>query len=219
VLIDKLVKKSKINIKDIDCFSISMGPGSYTGLRIGVSTFKGLCFSLKKPLISINSLDLLTESALKKINDSEFYLCPMVDARRMEVFTKMLDNNLNEVIKNQAIGVGPSTAVMILSSLSADELKLAIIDSDVNKIKSVKGIGQKTAERIILELKDKISLDDIENVKLSQNIGNTIRDEALSALSSLGISKNVVERHIDSIIDKNDDINLEDLIKEVLKRS
>jgi Holliday junction DNA helicase RuvA len=116
-------------------------------------------------------------------------------------------------------GVGPSTAVMILSSLSADELKLAIIDSDVNKIKSVKGIGQKTAERIILELKDKISLDDIENVKLSQNIGNTIRDEALSALSSLGISKNVVEHHIDSIIDKNDDINLEDLIKEVLKRS
>tara|TARA_B100001057_G_scaffold499268_1_gene609261 strand:- start:65 stop:757 length:693 start_codon:yes stop_codon:yes gene_type:complete len=103
VLIDKLVKKSKINIKDIDCFSISMGPGSYTGLRIGVSTFKGLCFSLKKPLISINSLDLLTESALKKINDSEFYLCPMVDARRMEVFTKMLDNNLNEVIKNQAM--------------------------------------------------------------------------------------------------------------------
>jgi len=116
-------------------------------------------------------------------------------------------------------GVGPSTAVMILSSLSADELKLAIIDSDVNKIKSVKGIGQKTAERIILELKDKISIDDIENVKLSQNIGNTIRDEALSALSSLGISKNVVEHHIDSILEANKDINLEDLIKEVLKRS
>ena len=116
-------------------------------------------------------------------------------------------------------GVGPSTAIVILSSLSADELKLAILDSDVNKIKSVKGIGLKTAERIILELKDKINIDEIEDIKLSNNIGNTIRDEALSAISSLGISKNVVEHHIDSILEANKDINLEDLIKEILKRS
>ena len=116
-------------------------------------------------------------------------------------------------------GVGPSTAIVILSSLSADELKLAILNSDVNKIKSVKGIGLKTAERIILELKDKINIDEIEDIKLSNNIGNTIRDEALSALSSLGISKNVVEHHIDSILEANKDINLEDLIKEILKRS
>ena len=116
-------------------------------------------------------------------------------------------------------GVGPSTAIFILYSLSADELKLAILESDVNKIKSVKGIGLKTAERIILELKDKINIDEIEDIKLSNNIGNTIRDEALSALSSLGISKNVVEHHIDSILEANKDINLEDLIKEILKRS
>ena len=116
-------------------------------------------------------------------------------------------------------GVGPSTAIVILSSLSADELKLAILESDVNKIKSVKGIGLKTAERIILELKDKINIDEVEDIKLSNNIGNTIRDEALSALSSLGISKNVVEHHIDSILEANKDINLEDLIKEILKRS
>ena len=116
-------------------------------------------------------------------------------------------------------GVGPSTAIVILSSLSADELKLAIVDSDVNKIKSIKGIGLKTAERIILELKDKISINDLSNENFSQNIGNTIKEEALSALTSLGISKNVVERHIDSIIHENNDIDLESLIKEVLKRS
>ena len=116
-------------------------------------------------------------------------------------------------------GVGPSTAIVILSSLSADELKLAILESDVNKIKSVKGIGLKTADRIILELKDKINIDENQDIKLSNNIGNTIRDEALSALSSLGISKNVVEHHIDSILEANKDINLEDLIKEILKRS
>ena len=98
-------------------------------------------------------------------------------------------------------GVGPSTGIMILSSISADEFNKAIISSDVNKIKSVKGIGLKTAERIILELKD------------------TIRDEALSALSSLGISKNIVDKHINDILKRNENISLEELIKEVLKRS
>ena len=116
-------------------------------------------------------------------------------------------------------GVGPSTAIVILSSLSARELKKAIIESDVNKIKSVKGIGLKTAERIILELKDKISKQDIEDIKFVQSFDNTIRKEALSALSSLGISKNVVERHIDNILEKNINITLEELIREVLKKS
>jgi len=116
-------------------------------------------------------------------------------------------------------GVGPSTAIVVLSSLSASELKKAIIESDVNKIKSVKGIGLKTAERIILELKDKISKQDIEDIKFVQSFDNTIRNEALSALSSLGISKNVVERHIDNILEKNINITLEELIREVLKKS
>ena len=116
-------------------------------------------------------------------------------------------------------GVGPSTAIMILSSLSANELKKAIISSDTNKIKSVKGIGLKTAERIILELKDKVTFDDIDQDKFYDRIDNTIKDEALSALSSLGISKNIVEKHINDILDRNNDISLEDLIKEVLKRS
>ena len=115
-------------------------------------------------------------------------------------------------------GVGPSTGIMILSSISADEFNKAIISSDVNKIKSVKGIGLKTAERIILELKDKISIDDISD-DFYDSFDNTIRDEALSALSSLGISKNIVYKHVDDILKRNENISLEDLIKEVLKRS
>ena len=115
-------------------------------------------------------------------------------------------------------GVGPSTAIMILSSISADEFNKAIISSDVNKIKSVKGIGLKTAERIILELKDKISIDDISD-NFSHSFDNTIKDEALSALSSLGISKNIVYKHVDDILKRNENISLEDLIKEVLRRS
>ena len=116
-------------------------------------------------------------------------------------------------------GVGPGTAIMILSSLSSLELKKAIINSDTNKIKSVKGIGLKTAQRIILELKDKISVEDIDRDKISSVYNNTIRDEALSALSSLGISKKIVERHINDILQRQSDISLESLIKEVLKRS
>ena len=115
-------------------------------------------------------------------------------------------------------GVGPSTGIMILSSISADEFNKAIISSDVNKIKSVKGIGLKTAERIILELKDKISIDDISD-DFYDSFYNTIRDEALSALSSLGISKNIVDKHINDILKRNENISLEELIKEVLKRS
>ena len=118
-------------------------------------------------------------------------------------------------------GVGPSTAIMILSSLSSSELNSAIISSDVLTIKSVKGIGLKTAERIILELKDKISKN--LNQKNPNNFlverDNTIKNEALSALSSLGISKNVVNNHIDRVLDNNNNISLEDLIREVLKRS
>jgi Holliday junction DNA helicase RuvA len=118
-------------------------------------------------------------------------------------------------------GVGPSTAIMILSSLSSLELNHAIISSDVLTIKSVKGIGLKTAERIILELKDKISKN--LNQKNPNNFlverDNTIKNEALSALSSLGISKNVVNNHIDRVLDSNNNISLEDLIREVLKRS
>ena len=103
-LIDQSLKNAKIKINELDAFAVSMGPGSYTGLRIGVSTIKGLCYSLEKPLISINTLEILSKSALNHINNyNDFFICPMIDARRMEVFTKMLDNDFNEVEKDKAL--------------------------------------------------------------------------------------------------------------------
>ena len=103
-LIDQSLKDAKIKINELDAFAVSMGPGSYTGLRIGVSTIKGLCYSLDKPLISINTLEILSKSALNHINNyNDFFICPMIDARRMEVFTKMLDNDFNEVEKDKAL--------------------------------------------------------------------------------------------------------------------
>mgnify|MGYP006079273271 FL=1 len=103
-LIDQSLKDAKIKINEVDAFAVSMGPGSYTGLRIGVSTIKGLCYSLEKPLISINTLEILSKSAFNHINNyNDFFICPMIDARRMEVFTKMLDNDFNEVEKDKAL--------------------------------------------------------------------------------------------------------------------
>ena len=166
------------------------------------------------------NISLRTYSKLKDQKDIFIYTHLNVKEDSHTLYGFNSESERNTFLSLLSInGVGPSTAIMILSSLSANELKKAILSSDTNKIKSVKGIGLKTAERIILELKDKVSFDDIDHDKFYDNIDNTIKDEALSALSSLGISKNIVEKHINDILERNNDISLEDLIKEVLKRS
>jgi len=117
-------------------------------------------------------------------------------------------------------GVGPATGLMVLSSLSPGELQNAILNGDVKTIQSVKGIGGKTAERIILELKDKMRKEDIPDIesKLSPQFNNTIKSEALSALITLGINRNAAEKSIVSILRSHDgDITLEELIKLALK--
>lgn len=117
-------------------------------------------------------------------------------------------------------GVGPSTGLMVQSSLSAGELQQAIINEDAKTIQSVKGIGSKTAQRIILELKDKIIK---EGIFVSDGTTfptgyNTVRSEALSALITLGINKNMAEKTIDKILkNSGNEVTLEELIKLALK--
>ncbi len=117
-------------------------------------------------------------------------------------------------------GVGPSTALMVLSSLSSEELEKAILSEDVKTIQAVKGIGLKTAQRLILELKDKIKKGnqstDFSNIVGSNN--NKIKIEALSALQTLGFPKTSAEKSIDNILQiKGNQITLEELIKLALK--
>lgn len=117
-------------------------------------------------------------------------------------------------------GVGPSTGLMVLSSLSPEEVEHAILSEDVRTIQGVKGIGAKTAQRIILELKDKVGKDtgsgDLLNIPISNK--NTIRNEALAALVTLGINKVAAQKGIDKILkDSTQDISLEELIKLALK--
>lgn len=89
VFIEAVLKLAKLKIKDIDAIAVSKGPGSYTGLRIGVSTAKGLCYALNIPLISVNTLESLAQQ--KKADKG--YIIPMLDARRMEVYTCILNTD------------------------------------------------------------------------------------------------------------------------------
>ncbi len=98
--IQNIVALSKINLKDIDAIALSKGPGSYTGLRIGTSTAKGLCFALEIPLISVSTLQAMAFSM--KQNSSVDLYCPMIDARRDEVFCALYDNQNKEIRRVQA---------------------------------------------------------------------------------------------------------------------
>lgn len=114
VFIDQLVKETGISISQLDAVVVSKGPGSYTGLRIGVSAAKGICYAAEKPLISISSLDSMVSGATisyKSLieNNCIDYLCPMIDARRMEVYTALYDRTFNKIKEIEAQVVDEST--------------------------------------------------------------------------------------------------------------
>ncbi|MDI9355850.1 MAG: Holliday junction branch migration protein RuvA [Chitinophagaceae bacterium] len=117
-------------------------------------------------------------------------------------------------------GVGPSTALLILSSLSVEDITNAIIKEDLKIIQSVKGVGTKTAQRILLELKDKIKKEEFTEKIIQGPIQHTetLKKEAIVALSVLGFQKQMAEKNVDVVLKEyNNTISLEDLIRIVLK--
>ena len=116
-------------------------------------------------------------------------------------------------------GVGPATAQVLLSGMSADEARSAILAENEVAFSKVKGIGPKTAKRIILDLKDKIKKEGGENVLNFSPSGNTMRDEALSALVSLGFVRMNVQKVLNKILQEQPNVkNVEELIKLALKQ-
>jgi len=113
-------------------------------------------------------------------------------------------------------GVGANTARMMLSSLSPGEIEKAILGSDVNILKSVKGIGLKTAQRIIVDLKDKLGKQ-AGSGEIFTFSDNTKREEALSALVMLGFAKSAVSKVLDKIVREEKNLTVEDMIKRALK--
>jgi tRNA threonylcarbamoyladenosine biosynthesis protein TsaB len=95
--IHQILDQTKTRWDQLDALAISAGPGSYTGLRVGMSAVKGICYALKLPMIAINTLQMMAAAAQ---NEEAHLLCPMIDARRMEVFTAVFDRNLEEVVSS-----------------------------------------------------------------------------------------------------------------------
>ncbi len=116
-------------------------------------------------------------------------------------------------------GIGPNTARILLSSISPQEARAAIVGEDHNTLNSIKGIGPKTAKRLVVELKDKMMKGSDGKVLTSAMADNTFRNEALFALEALGFSKSVVQKTLNKVLSQNPGVNsAESLIKLALKQ-
>ena len=177
----------------------------------------GLGYQVK---ISLNTYGAIkNEEAIRlhtylSIKEDSHTLYGFVEAEEKRLFMELISIS----------GVGPGTALMVLSSLPPEELHHAIVTENLRTIQAVKGIGAKTAQRIILELKDKLKKDTLSTgtseVKPASFAHNKTRSEALAALITLGIAKAVAEKNIDTIMKKEGNaITLELLIKLALKSS
>lgn len=114
--IQKILQENDIPINELKAVGITAGPGSYTGIRIGLATAKGLCFSLKIPLISFNTLEVMARSATENIQQQNALYCPMIDARRLEVFTAVYDYAMQEIIPPSAMVLSEESFSDLLNS-------------------------------------------------------------------------------------------------------
>ena len=168
--------------------------------------------------ISLNTFSQLTERQKQNPqNLHKVFLHHVVreDAQLLFGFFSLQERIIFRLLISVS-GVGANTARMILSSLGTNEIQKAIAEGNVTLLKGVKGIGLKTAQRIIIDLKDKIGMEGQANDNFFQ-VNNTIKDEALSALVTLGFSKSAIEKIVDKILAAKTDMSVEELIKQTLK--
>ncbi|PIQ21329.1 MAG: Holliday junction branch migration protein RuvA [Cytophagales bacterium CG18_big_fil_WC_8_21_14_2_50_42_9] len=174
----------------------------------------GIGYQIK---ISLNTYARLSEGERCKLHT---FLHIKEDAHTLYGFSEIAEKNVFLHLISIS-GVGPGTGLMIVSSLSVSEIQQAIVREDVRTIQNIKGIGAKTAQRIILELKDKFKKDtiiDVGNNTVATH--NTNRNEALSALITLGFVRTVAEKTLDAIIKREgNNLSVEELIKFALKSS
>lgn len=130
--IRELLQMHAVDIKELGAVGVSAGPGSYTGIRVGLSTAKGLCYALNIPLITFNSLELMALSAIAATGDAEALYCPMIDARRMEVYTALYDYNLLEIASPSAMIVDENSFEDVLRSK-----KIYFSGSGIDKLRPI----------------------------------------------------------------------------------
>lgn len=107
VAIKRLLYQNQLSIQDIDAVAVTAGPGSYTGIRIGMASASGICYAMNIPLIAISSLEVMAMDIIERFNhlkiETNTLICPMIDARRLEVFTALYDKSLNIILPEQAL--------------------------------------------------------------------------------------------------------------------
>ena len=163
--------------------------------------------------ISLNTYSKLGESESCKLYT---HLSVKEDSHTLYGFHEKLERKIFRMLISVS-GVGASTARVILSSMQSAEIRDAIVSEDVALIKSVKGIGIKTAQRIILDLKDKM-LKAFDDIEITIRSGNRNREEALSALEVLGFPMKAVHKLVDKLLEKDPQVEVEDLVKQALKQ-
>ncbi|AFJ90717.1 Holliday junction branch migration protein RuvA [Blattabacterium sp. (Blaberus giganteus)] len=192
----KLIEKNQSDLI-IDCHGV--------GYHIHISSYT-YCSLLEKEGKNIFIYTYLF------IKENQHVLYGFFDKKERQIFSYLISVN----------GIGPSSAIMLLSSLTPYEIEESISKEDIKVFNKVKGIGTKTAKRIIIELKDKIIKEIIykkeKNVKLLENTPYNIKKEALSALSVLGFSPKESKKVLDDILNENPEFSVENLIKESLKK-
>ena len=168
----------------------------------GISYFINISLYTYQQLPAEEAISIFTHLQIK---EDAHTLYGFMSRQEREIFRKLISVS----------GIGANTARLMFSSLSPDEITQAIASGDDTTIKSVKGIGAKTAQRVIIDLKDKIeSTEDAKNLTFQSN---TNKDEALSALETLGYSKKQAERVIVKIMKAQPDASIEEIVKQALK--
>lgn len=161
VIIEQLIQNCGITMSDLDAIAVSAGPGSYTGLRIGVSTAKGLCFALEKPLIAINTLEAMAFQ-VAKIIPQQMIFCPMIDARRLEVYCMILDQRMSILKETEAVIVTENSFdkfflenKILFFGDGSDKCKSIVKNENAlfleNIVPSAKEIGSLAYKKYILE--------------------------------------------------------------------
>jgi len=184
-------------------------------------------FSYKNPAVvylDVNgigyevNISLNTWSEIQNLSEGKLftYLQVKEDSHTLYGFFDILEKEMFVMLIGVS-GVGAATARMMLSSMKPDEISKAILQNNAKLLESVKGIGRKTAERLVLELRDKVNKQSFEP-GMSSVKGNILEQDALNALVALGISKPIAEQSINKILRSEPSIiHLEDLIKKALK--
>ena len=164
--------------------------------------------------ISLNTFTKIGDSEKCKLFTEQMYVRD--DMPRFYGFSDIAERNLFRLLVSVS-GVGGTSALLMLSSLTAAEIQNAIATANVAVIKSVKGIGEKTAQRVIVDLKDKMGKGDL-SAEIFSSVNNTLKEEALSALVMLGFNKQAADKALDKIIrTEGTGQTVEQLIKSALK--